>query len=102
MKYILETWETFKKREKLTIYSIRDGGGKGWIRQMIHPTMANMGWNVYTVEEYSIGNPREVAVKEIDSYLCKRTGVEPHFVYAFTKGKNNHMDFLQIFYKKKE
>jgi hypothetical protein len=101
MSYKLESWSVFKKRENPKIYSARDSM-KGWIRETIYPTMMELGWSKTTIEDYNIEKPKEWAKKLIESSLIHLKDVDKsHFVYAFTKGADSYMDYVQVFFKKK-
>ena len=57
---MLETWTTFKKRNKPQIFEVCDGV-KWWAKETVQPTMRRLGWNVTMCADYLNEKPKELA-----------------------------------------
>lgn len=94
MNYKLENWQTFKKRENPKLYTFNDR-----VKEIIQPTMLKLGWHYTYIADYGIIKPKEWAKKEVEDLLQLKDIDKSHFVYSFTKGKNDYMDVVYVFYK---
>ncbi len=99
------SYSTFKKREKPTIYEVRDGGGKGWCRETVQPTMHSAGWNdciqEYNYRLFDEEKPKDMAIRLLKEAYGESWLQGKRFVYYpyYYHGNNCYMDCLYIYWK---
>lgn len=106
-RIIIQSWQTWKKRNNPPIYSVHDGT-KGWVRQTIEPTLQKCGFTIVSAG-YDYGftdSCKQWATEEAGFYLSsddKKAG-DWEFVYFCSHGNNGYMDYraLYVRYKPKE
>ena len=96
------SYATFKKKENPAVYSVRDGGGKGWCCETVQPTMHSAGWNdcvqEYDYRLFDIEKPKDMAIRLLKELYGEKWIEGKKFVYYpyYYHGENNYMDALYV------
>lgn len=98
---------TFKAKEKPDIYFVRDGGGKGWCKDTVNPTVHNAGWKD-CIQEYDYclfhnEKPKKMAIRLLKEQWGEQWMENKKFLYYpyYYTGNNGYMDALYVYYKEK-
>jgi len=98
----IQSYVTWKKKEKPTIYSVTDGI-KWWAKQTVSPTIEHYGWKQCIFDTYYRDwegkKPKQRAIQSvIETYGSNWTNGK-EFVYYEYHGTNGYMDCMYVWYK---
>lgn len=96
----IKSWNTWKKKNNPSIYLDRDLI-KGWAVQKIRPTLIAHGFYIVAEDfEYGFEEKTSKWAKEEAQFYIEQSGYdgkECEFVYFFSKGSNNYMDYRAVY-----
>lgn len=97
------TYNTYKKKYQPSIYQTWDGGGKGWARSTVDPTMRNAGFESDLSNDIDLDprKPRQILNEDFNNFIDTCEIV----VYRVAEGTGAYAGFfkyLDIYYIAKE
>lgn len=104
MKIDIISYATYKKREHPKEYVCHDGGGKGWYRESVEPTLRENGWKLlsehWDLSLFEDEPPKKLAI-DLAISLCVDVEKYQFVYYAKYASGNYYYDGLKLFCKPK-